>query len=213
MGRSTTTMLLAAATLAARCGGDAIPATSSAPVPLQVHFLLTDPDHKPVGQVPVRLVFGSDPDWASPTAGVRLVTDGAGQARVETAVVIDKQLKKAPTNFVASLLSRPQATDHLRIGAELPYMEYQWLYAIDIFRFPEGDVLLDRVAIYSADADGRFTREAETVGQDWKIADLGGLLLTNPGHQPQDYFLAPALPGPGWTLKLAFTRYPPPIRR
>ena len=101
----------------------------------------------------------------------------------------------------------------LRIGAELPYMEYRWLYAIDIFRFPDGDVLLDRVALFSADTDGRFTREAEKVGQDWKIADLGGLLLTNPGHQAQDYFLAPALPGSGWTLKLAFTRYPPPIRR
>jgi hypothetical protein len=48
------------------------------------------------------------------------------------------------------------------------------------------------------------------------MADLKSLVLTMPGHEPWDYFLEPGAEGttpPKWTLRLAFKRWPPPIRR
>jgi hypothetical protein len=48
------------------------------------------------------------------------------------------------------------------------------------------------------------------------MADLKGLALTTPGHEPWDVKLDPGAAdpkSPRWTLRLAFKRSPPPVRR
>jgi hypothetical protein len=186
------------------------------PVALAVQFKLTDPDYKPLSGVPARLVFGSDPNWQNPSAGQRVVTDAKGEAKLTAGVVLEKRPRKPPTNFADSLLIRPQQTDYLRVGAEIEYMNHHWLYVVDLYRFPKGDVLLDSFSVYTADEKGRFTRKARRVAQDWLMDGMEGLLMTSPGCEPWDYRLdtAPAAPpDKRWTLRLAFKKFPPPVRR
>jgi hypothetical protein len=186
---------------------------SAQPVIVEVNFKLTDLNYKPLSNTPVRLVFGSDKDWQSPTAGQQFVTDAKGEARLTANVVFDKQLKKMPTNFVSSLLSAPQQTDHIVVGVELEYMEFHWLYTVEIFHFRAGTDMLGEVAIYSRDEQGRFTRKAERKGSDWIIADLRGLVATTPGYEPWNFALEADPSGKRWQLKLAFKKFPPPVRR
>lgn len=186
------------------------------PVTLDVTFTLTDLDYKPIAGVPVRLVFGSEAEWQGAAAGQRFTTDANGAGRLSASVVLEKRWRKAPTNFVGSLVSRPQLTENLMIGAELPYMSYQWLYTVDVARFPSGDVMLDGFSVYTPDAQGRFTRRAREDASGWKMADLDGLILTGPGHAAWDSMLEPDPGGPAgkrWRLRIAFKRSPPPVRR
>jgi hypothetical protein len=186
-------------------------------VVLHVRFALTDLDYHPVASAPVRLVFGSDANWQRQLSGDRFITDTKGEHRFTARVSLDKRPRKLPTNFVGSLLSRPQMTDHLMVGAELEYMTFQWLYTVDIYRFPGGDdVLMDGEAVYTRDSHGDFTRKASHEGHDWRIADLGNLLVTSPGHQAWNSMLQPDpadASGAQWTLEIAFKRSPPPVRR
>lgn len=191
-------------------------AFAAQPVPLELRFKLTDRDYRPLASVPVRVVFGSDPGWQNAGSGARIVTDANGEASLNAAVVLDKQLRKVPTNFASSLLSRPQEVDHLRVAAEMEYVDRRWLYTVDVVRFPGGDVMLDDFAVYAADANGRFTRKAEQSRDGWKFPDLGGMMLTKPGYEPWDFNLDldPADPAhKRWILRLAFMKYPTPVRR
>src|SRR5262245_43011848 len=86
------------------------------PVTLDVEFKLTDLEYKPIPNVPIRLVFTSDKDWQSATAGQRFNTDARGEAKLAANVVLDKRMKKMPTNFWSSLVSTPQQTDHVIVG-------------------------------------------------------------------------------------------------
>ena len=189
----------------------------SQPVTLEVSFRLTDLDYKPLGGVPVRLVFGSEPDWQGANSGHRFVTDANGGARLSVPVILDKRLRKAPTNFVDSLLARPQPTDHLMVGAELPYMTFRWLYTVDLARFPKGgDVVLDDFSVYTPDAQARYTHKAKQDGNGWTMPELAPLVLTHAGYEPWDYLLDadPGDPtGRRWTLRIAFKQRPPPVRR
>ena len=180
---------------------------------LDVNFKLTDLDYKPLSNTPVRLVFGSDKDWQSPTAGQKLMTDAKGEAKLTANVVLDKRSKKMPTNFLSSLMSAPQQTDHIVVGAELEYMQFRWLYTVEIFHFRDGTDMLGEVAIFSRDERGRFTRKAERKGTDWTIADLPGLVLTTPGYEPWTFALQPDPGEKRWQLNLAFKKFPPPVRR
>jgi hypothetical protein len=191
-------------------------AAAAQPLPLDVTFRLTDLDYKPVAGAAVRIVFGSDPDWQAPNAGRRFVTDANGEHRFTASVVIDKRSRKRPTNFADSLLSRPQATDHLKVGTELEYAGFRWLYVVDVDRFPNSDVMLDDFSVFSADSQGRYVRKAKQQGRDWLMADLGGLALTGPGHEPWNFMLKPQdgdATAKRWTLVLAFKRAPEPVRR
>ena len=186
------------------------------PVLLDATFTLTDLDYKPLAGVPVRLVFGSEPDWQGPAAGRRFVTDAAGSHRMSAPVVLDTLWRKAPTNFASSLLSAAQRTDHLMVAAELDYMTFRWLYVVDMARFASGDVMLDRFSVYTPDSHGRFTRRAKQDASGWTMADLGGLVLTVPGHEPWEHMLEPDPADPAgkrWRLKIAFKRSPAPVRR
>lgn len=183
------------------------------PVTLDVEFKLTDLEYKPIPNAPGRLVFISDKDWQGATAGQRFTTDAKGEAKLTANVVLDKRLKKMPTNFWSSLLSTPQQTDHLVVGAEMEYMEFRWLYTVEVFHFPDGTDLLGEMAIYSRDERGNFTRKAERKGTDWVISDLRGVLLNTAGYDPWNFSLTPDATGKRWQLKLAFKKFPAPVRR
>ena len=201
--------------LLARCA----PSSSVAkdPVALDVHFKLTDLEYQPIANAPVRITFGSDPRWQAPDSGERFVTDANGEHRFTARVTIDKLARKLPTNFLDSLFSRAKMTDHVMAATELEYATYHWLYTVDVCRFPGGDpVMLDATAVYTRDASGAFSNKAEVDAGGWRMADLNGLVLTTPGHEPWDYSLQPDEGDAAqrqWTLKLSFKRSPPPIRR
>ena len=159
----------------------------------------------------MRVVLGSG--WREAGAGERLVTDSSGECRFAAPANVDRRWRRLPTNFVDSLFSTPKRTEHLAVGTELEFMDRPWLYLIDICRFPRGgDTMLDRFRCYTADAGGRFTRQVrQDRDGDWHLQELGGLVLSSVGHKPWNYLLEPA--PAGWSLQLAFQRFPPPIRR
>ena len=180
-------------------------------VPVDVSFKLTDLDYKPLANVPVRIVFSSDPGWQSANAGRRIVTDAKGEAHFTANVAIDKRLRKLPTNFVDSLFSTPKQTDHLLVAAEMEYMSYRWLYVVEVARFQGGDTMLDNFAVYMRDARGNFTREIPSSANGFLPPELNGLALSGPGYQVCDYLLD--RDHNRWKLRLAFKKSPPPVRR
>jgi hypothetical protein len=185
-------------------------------VSLDVTFKLTDLDYKPLAGAPIRVVFGSDPDWQGGDAGHRFVTDSKGEARWTQEAVLTDRMRKHPTNFASSLVSAPQSTQYLRVGAEMTYFEKPWLYTEDLYRFPGGDTLLDSAAIYTRDDRGAFTRQAKQDKNGWTIDGLGGLVLTTPGIEAWDFALDPVSGDPSgrrWTLRLGFKKSPAPVRR
>jgi hypothetical protein len=212
-GRSLGTIAIVAA-LVTTCA----PAASRDRIDVSLHvtFTLTDLDYRPIPSAPVRVVFGSDPHWQQQGNGYRFATDAKGRHRFEARVSLDQRRRKLPTNFVASLLSAPQLTDHLLIGAELEYATFRWLYTVDVYRFPGGaDVLLDGESVYSRDAQGDFTRKASHEEDGWRMADLGNLVLTAPGHEAWHFMLQPDAAdekGSQWTLEISFKRSPAPVR-
>jgi hypothetical protein len=183
------------------------------PVTVDVVFKLTDLDYKPLSNVPVRIVFTSERDWQSPGSGQRIVTDAEGEAKLSATAVLDQRRIKKPTNFVSSLLSSAQQTDHLVVAAELEYMGYQRVYTVEVFHFPDGDDLLGEFAVYTRDDRGRFARKAERRGNDWVIPDLGGLVATSSGYEPWNFALQPDPTRKRWTLQLGLKKFPPAERR
>ena len=163
------------------------------PVALDVTFKLTDLDYKPIANAPVRVVFGSEKDWQAPGAGRKIVTDAKGEARFSAPVTLERRMKKKPTNFASSLVSPAQPTEFLQVGAEMEYAGFRWLYVIDVYRFPDGDSMLDGSDVYTADDRGAFTRKArhEPKGGGWLMADLKGMALPTPGYDAYDFMLAP----------------------
>ena len=192
-------------------------AKSAEPVPLSVRFKLTDPDYTPIAGANVRLVLGAEPGWQNATAGQRFVTDTDGMHHLQERVILDSSSLKRPTNFVDSLFSRAEPTDHLQIAAELEFAGHRWLYVADLHRFRrDGDLLLTGTAVYSADAGGAFTRKAKVTDAGWRMADMDGAVLTTPGHKAWESRLQPDATDAAlkrWTLEIGFMRSPEPVRR
>jgi len=205
-----TLMMLASLSSSCSSASDA----QASVVSLDVRFRLTDLEYKPIPQQHARIVVGRSGDWQSASSGKRFATDQHGEHRYQTATPIEKVSRKRPTNFLDSLLTRPQLTDHLQIAAELEYASRRWLYVVQAYRFPDGDVLQDGLAIYAPDAQGRFVEKAVATDDGWQIAGLGGLIMTGPGLDVWNLTLQPDERSPArWTLDLAFRRAPPPVRR
>lgn len=181
----------------------------------EIEFALADAERRPIADAPVRLVFRPTPERQSPSAGHTARTDSAGRVRIATSIVMDKQPRKRPTDFVDSLFSRAEATDHLVVGAELDYLTFRWLYVVEIFRFQQdGDVVVEGPRLFTRDEQGRFSREAKLVDGGWEIADLGGMRLTSPGHELTGFALAPKDGVVGtWNVSLTFVRQADPVRR
>ena len=188
------------------------------PVTLDVTFKLTDPNHAPIPNVPVRVVFGSEKDWQAPGAGRRISTDAKGEARFSAPLTLERRMKKKPTNFASSLVSSAQPAEFLQVGAEMEYAGFHWLYVIDVYRFPDGDSMLDGFDVYTVDDKGAFTRKAmrESRGGGWLMADLKGMALTTPGYDAYEFMLAPDPSDASrkrWRLNVSFKRYPAPVMR
>ena len=207
--------VLAAATIVTVIS--ALPENPATPVSLAVRFKLTDLDYKPIAKAPVRIVFGSDAAWQNAGAGHQFVTGENGEHTFTASVVLDRQMKKVPTNYRDSLSSQPVPMDHLLVATELEYATYRWVYALDVFSIaPGGDTLLEGQKLWTRDASGSFTRQAKQDRAGWHMPELGGLVLTTPGHEPWNFALRPDETDPSrgrWTLDLAFKQHPAPIRR
>lgn len=182
-------------------------------VSLDVRFSLTDSAAAPLPDAPVRLVFGANPEQQPASSGQSFTTDARGTYAFTTKAPLDKSQKKRPTNFVDSLFAKPELTDHVSVGAELGYMTYRWLYVANVYRFPDGTVVHNGVALYTRDDQGRFSRPAEQDGRGgWKIADLGTMRLTTIGHDLTRVSLDRTAED-HWALSLSVARQPPPVVR
>ncbi|MGB8352366.1 MAG: hypothetical protein WCD79_00605 [Chthoniobacteraceae bacterium] len=185
----------------------------SHPATLDVTFKLTDLDYHPLPHVPVRVVFGSDPDWRSPDAGYRLETDDNGQARFTARVMIDKRRRKGNFSFLGNLFSLGELTDHLMAGAELGYANHHWLYNVDMDHFANGDVLQDDFSVYTPDISRRFSDKAKETENGWAMKDFGGMMLSGPGYEPWDFRLdVDPNDSTKWTLQFAFKKSPEPVQ-
>jgi hypothetical protein len=185
---------------------------------LHVTFKITDLDDKPIAGFPARIVFGSDPRWQEPVSGKRIVTNAKGEARFSADVVVQQKMRKKASGY-AEVFARTQPTDYLKVAAELPFLNFRWLYTQDVYRFPDGDLMLEGYDVFTKDTKGHFTGKAELVGGNWKIADLNGLILTGatlPGYDTADFKFdrdSHDAAGKKYTLNLWFRRHPPPVRR
>jgi len=193
-------------------------------ITLAVTLKLTDSDYKPLPGQSVRLAF-SGQDWRSPNAGQRVVTDAKGEAHLTAAVAIDRQTKSQ--NVGMTPFSLPVGTDHLLIAAELERIlpvdghehAFHWLYTENVFRYGGGETSGGYIdAIYSKDAQGRFTKQLEpslSIVHMAKRTDpeqraIGG----DEGYVPTDFGLErddSDKAHPRWTLSLAFKRMPRPM--
>lgn len=183
-------------------------------VTLDVTFRLVDAGGQGISDAPVRLVFGASPERQPVSAGTSFATAGDGSFGFETTAPMDRRPRKVSANFFSGLFARPEATNHLAIGAELDYMAYRWLYVADLFRFQEsGDLVLDGLRIFSRDERGRFSHEARRSDGGWDMPDLEGMRLTTPGNEITATLAPKADVAAAWTLSLTVTRQPPPAVR
>jgi hypothetical protein len=190
---------------------------SAETVTLAVSFQLTDLERKPIANAPARVACGPERVWQAASAGRRFKTNQNGECHFECPVRIEQRAIKRPTNFVDSLLSRPEPTDHLQVATELDYAGHRWLYVIDLHHFRrDGTVMLNGFSVFTRDAQGNFTVPAKRSAAGWAIADLPGVMLTHPGHEVSDFTLVPSedeSDPPRWSLTLAFKRSPAPVWR
>jgi hypothetical protein len=182
-------------------------------VTVDLTVVLKDRSGAPLADTPARIVLMPAPELQAPTAGQALTTDAAGRYTGTVKAILDKVQKKRPTNFFSSLMASPELTDHVSVGIELPYLKYSWFYVADLYRFPDGDVLHDGIALHTRDEHGRYSHRAE---QDrdggWRIRDLGDMRMTTTGYD----FTLHAFERQSedrWTLSVEYTRQPEPTVR
>ncbi len=194
-------------------------------VTVDVSFKMTEPERvdRPLAGVPVRLVLGEVADWQGPNAGHRFVTgpDGAAKFRVEG--VVDRRWKMVP--YAMTGLSFPKRSDHIMIAAELEqliptasgeYRHLQWLYTMDIDCYsPDFCATSGIAAVYTRDAQGRFTRRGQWRQQgDLSMPELEGRELSGPGYKTSGLYLSPSGPDrKRWKVELTLQRKPAPVWR
>ena len=189
-------------------------------VKLEVNFKLTDMEYKPIAGAPARLILGVDQDWQAPGAGMRVVTDAAGETHYTAEVKLEKKWRSENVGFTG--LSVPTRTDHLAIAVELqPAVaegKYSWLYTMNVYCNSGGDCSTDDIEdVYSKDGKGRFTVKAKRIGDGppygWMMPELNGMAMNGTGFQTFDHLLSFDKERKVWTLKLAFKRAGAPVRR
>jgi hypothetical protein len=175
-------------------------------------------------------VLGPSPDWQDANAGHRFVTDAKGEAHFTSPGIVDRRWRMVPYGMTG--LSRPVRADHILIAAELeqtlPTVDgklnhFQWLHTFDIDCDTTSDCATSGITtIYTRDAKGRFTREAQRVfpsrnsPPSWKLPEMGELVLSDPGYNVTDFFLSQADGEPArkrWTVRFILQRKPVPVLR
>lgn len=164
---------------------------------LRLRFRLTDLEYRPIAGEPLKLRVGA-------VMSEEMETDVEGRAEmVAPRERVERKWVKRPGNFVSSLISLPQTVDAVVAGAELAYAGHRWLYTAEVLRFRNGDAMLGEAAVYTP-------AKARRRGLDWYMVDLGGLLLTGPGHEVWEFNLQPEREG--WVIDLGMKRFPAPVR-
>ncbi len=176
-------------------------------VVLDIRFLLTDGQARPIPDAQVRLIVDSDPTAEPTSAGQRFVTDANGLHTRTMNATLNKVQRKRPATLVGSLFSDPELTDHLSLGVELSDRTSRWMYVAQLYRFPSGDLVRDGVTLYVRDGEGRYWRRAVHDGAAWKIADMDPMPVT-PGHEMTRYALDRKANTDDWTLSVTFARLP-----
>lgn len=187
-------------------------------IQLDVHFKVTDLDNKPISGVPARLVLEPDASRPRPDVGTQFVTNANGEYRFTTSAVLDQRRIKRPTNFISSLLSGKEPTAHLTVAAEMPYMQYHWLYVFDVDRFEsDATCLMQSFRIFSRATSGQFTVEGK---QDrtlsWSMPELNGTMMTRAPYVVSNFSLQPASAKANethWLLNVSWKKSPDAVMR
>lgn len=192
--------------------------TAMAQTELAVHLKLINADDQPLPATRARLVLGNAMGWQRPNAGQTLQTDAAGEAILRFANVVEQGKQKRPTNFVDSLFSRAELTDHVQAAIELEYAGRQRLIAIQFYRFrDDASVLMNGFDVYTPDKQGAFTIKGTKVnGYDWRIAEPDGTYSGHPGYELVEFSLKPVSDNASnqqWSLRLVLRRLADPVRR
>lgn len=182
-------------------------------VTFDVQFALTTPDSKPIAGAPVRVVLGEQPGWQGASAGTRFTTDAQGQHQFSTTGTVTEMRRKLPTNFWTSLMSRAQATKHVSVATELPYVGKQWLYVAEVDRFKDGtSARLDAMRVYGVNPSGVYTLPVSFAGGEYSLPGIPGKLRV-PGHEVSHFSAEPDAGGTRWKVSITVIRYPEPVRR
>lgn len=186
---------------------------------LALQLQLEDHERRPIAGEALRVVLGTQVDWRAPAAGVMLRTDAQGHARWSGTVPRETRLKRWISNYVDTLLSRPQRVDWLHVGIELPFLGAPCLYTTELDWFADRSTGVHSTAsAWWADERGRFTRGAEWVesARAWRLplAATQGLVSTTLGHEFAHASLMPAEGPPArWQVTLQIRRAAAPVRR
>lgn len=189
----------------------------TAPVTLDVHVTLLEPDKTPAVGVPIRIVLGAALNWQASDEGARLTTDESGSAHLTDTTRLDDRRHKMPTNFFSSLVSTRERTRHLQVAVEHEYAGRAWLTAIDIDHFENGtSAQFDPMRVFGRAANGRFTDDIPLRNGAHTARLPKGVVMPVPGFDLTSATLRPDASVPGatrWTLSLAMTRWPAPVTR
>jgi hypothetical protein len=200
-------------------------------IPIDVHFNLYDvtdnygSQNDPLPGATVRLILGAGPDWQSPTAGYKFVTDQKGEVRFTANGLIDKRWRSQNIGFTP--FSWPVRSEHMQIAAELEhrlplekageFKTFRWVVTMDLDCFSHGQCsTVGFMGIYTPDAQGRFTKALQRTGpQDsWKVPEMGDQVLWGHSYTCADFGMSPDENDPNKrVLKLAFKRLPRAVRR
>jgi hypothetical protein len=169
---------------------------------------IVDEKGAPHAGMPVRVVFGTEPDSRSTNAGARLTTDAAGQ--VSRLLEAPVERRWATGDFVI-----PRRLDTLFVGIELDLVGRRTLYWVTLTDYGSRGALIGMEAFVQG-RSGSFDAALKRVPPaSWQFPDQpDGLLMTDIGVKERSWNLQNDTPADGkrrWRvsielIKQEFTR-------
>lgn len=185
--------------------------------PIEVTVDVADERGVPLPDLPLRVTTSSVSGWDRTDSGVRGSTNERGTARLAVPGAVEFARIKRPTNFLSSLVNRPEAAHRVELAVELQYLDEPWLYSYGLCRFADGTVVLTSFDVRERDVSGRYTRRVPHGDEGWRFPSLQGLVLTTPGFTVRSFDLSPGDPvdgrPPAWRVRLSLHRAATPVRR
>lgn len=124
---------------------------------LDLLVTVTEPGtKKPVKGLPVRIVLSSDPDWRSPDAGKRYVTDDKGRVRDSRPI----RLESKRVNLDIPLVTHGAVGFDFGIEIHTGGMPLLYTLTLDEVKRAHGTLISD-TQVYTRDDKGRYTREVD----------------------------------------------------
>lgn len=206
-------------------------AASAQTTPVDVQFKLIgmtdnyDADPPPLPGETVRLILGETPDWQSPNAGHRFVTDSKGEARFTMDVPLDSRIRSRNIGFTP--FSSYSRSEHMKIAVELKHelpvdqtgatKTFRWLLTMDVDCFKGGTCSTnDFMTIVTPDAQGRFTKTLarQSGSEAWLVPELGNKVMWGMSYKAADFMLSADENDPKKrTLRFVVKRLPRPVQR